>query len=224
MGTGRQIAIREPSGAWREGAPYVVCLAALAIAVWRWHRGVAAGISVLACGCLFFFRDPVRPPPTDHQIIYAAADGRVLRIDRVEHEQCLSGAAVRIVIFLSLVDIHVNRAPIWGRIAFLERRRGGFGPAFSVEASDRNAAELLAIDGDHGRVLVRRTAGLLARRIVTWKEAGQEVAAGEKLGMLKFGSRTDLLFPEGVADVLIREGSYVQAGRTAIARYRDRPA
>jgi len=156
--------------------------------------------------------------------IYAAADGHVLRVDTPGDDTFLRGPCHRVVTFLSLFDVHVNRSPVAGTITLLERQQGGFAATFNVAASDRNAAELVGIEGEHGRVLVRRTAGLIARRILTWTRFGQHVDAGLKLGMLKFGSRTDVLFPLGAAQVLVKEGDYVRAGRTVIARYHQTPS
>jgi len=216
----RALAIPAVSSAVREGLPLVGFLTALALLLGRWNRGVATALLALAGFCLLFFRDPPRHAPDNPLAIVAAADGRILRIDRVEHEPFVGGPCIRLVTFLSLFDVHVNRSPVTGTIRLLERRRGGFGPTFDVERSDRNAAEIVGIEGTRGRLVVRRTAGLVARRIVTWVSPMESVVAGQKLGMLKFGSRTDLLLAEGKVTITVKEGDHVRAGSTVVARYR----
>jgi phosphatidylserine decarboxylase len=244
-----------PLAAMREGAPLVVALALAGVAVARRRRLWGGGLLALAAWCGWFFRDPPRRCPAEPGVLYAPADGVVTTVDAVEWDWFFHGRALRIVIFLSIFDVHVNRSPAAGRLVAYRRDPGGFAPAFLVGPSERNARQLLGIEMDSPkslvlspkstiggspqtqevglrtqdlgprthdfgrRIVVAQVAGLLARRIVSWRLPGDELAAGEKLGMIRFGSRTDLLVPAGQAAPLVRPGETVRAGLTPLARY-----
>jgi phosphatidylserine decarboxylase len=164
---------------------------------------------VLAAFCLYFFRDPDRTAPTGDAIV-APADGKVVAIKQ------LSPTETRISIFLNIFDVHVNRTPIPGRITEVLYRKGKFLVASHEEASVENEQNTLVVEGARGRVVCRQIAGLIARRIVCHKKAGDVVAAGERIGYIKFGSRVDILFgPEWRPNVKV--GERVSAGTTVLA-------
>jgi phosphatidylserine decarboxylase len=162
----------------------------------------------------FFFRDPERTPPQVAGALLAPADGRVMEIrERVEDPHV--GVARQVSIFLSPLDVHVNRAPIGGLVVTVDHRPGTHRAAYRVQASERNERTTIAIQGTAGRVVVRQVAGVLARRIVCRVRPGDELAAGERFGMIKFGSRTDLVVPAS-ARVSVRVGDHVRAGETVM--------
>lgn len=163
----------------------------------------------LAAFCLYFFRDPERIPSPD-EVIFSPADGKVVSVRQISPEE------TRISIFLNIFNVHVNRAPISGKITEVLYRKGRFLVASHEAASVENEQNTLVIDGRRGRVICRQIAGLIARRIVCYKQAGDSVLAGERIGYIKFGSRVDVLFgPEWKAAVNV--GDKVSAGTTVLA-------
>lgn len=149
--------------------------------------------------------------------MYAAADGFVTSVDRGE-DPWLDEEAVSISTFLSVHNVHVNRSPVDGEIVKVEEVEGGFAPALFAR-SEENRRRRLAIDGPHGRVVVVQVAGLLARRISGWAGTGDTVTAGQRIGIIHFGSRTDVVLPARAVEVLVRRGDRVRAGVTPVARY-----
>jgi len=207
-------------GTAREGGRYVAALSLATVPLWRWRPAVGLAALALAGGVAAFFRDPVRPWPTDPALLYAPADGFVIGVDRVDYAWHVGRPAHRISIFLSLFDVHVNRSPVAGTIVAARDLGSGFFPAMDFRRSHDNRRRELAFDTAHGPLLVVQVAGLLARRVVGWVGPGDAVAAGQKLGMITFGSRTDLLVPLDAAAPLVETGARVAGGRTAIARWR----
>ncbi|MFQ5846473.1 MAG: phosphatidylserine decarboxylase [Candidatus Methylomirabilales bacterium] len=195
-----------------EGWPFI--LPPLGGALLLWMIGLTAGallLGLLACAVAFFFRDPNRVPPAEAGAILAPADGRVVRVASAGD----GGSGNEISIFLSLFDVHINRAPCGGRVSEVRPSRGAFKVAWKAEASHVNAQTLIHLQGGPGDIFVRQVAGILARRIVTWVQPGQEVRAGERIGMIRFGSRVDLLLPEGVHP-RVQIGDYVRGGESII--------
>ncbi|MDP9443603.1 MAG: phosphatidylserine decarboxylase [Actinomycetota bacterium] len=173
----------------------------------------------LAAAVVAFFRDPERPLPQDPSLVYAASDGFVTRVDGDVEEPWLPGRrATRITVFLSLSDVHVNRSPVGGRVTRMEQLGAGFAPALLGGARD-NRRNRLALDGPAGPVVVVQVAGALARTISNWAQVGDRVVAGERLGLIHFGSRTDVLLPLGAVEVLVERGTRVRAGVTPLARF-----
>jgi phosphatidylserine decarboxylase len=151
--------------------------------------------------------------------VYAAADGLVTTVEESVPDPWLpDGHAVRITTFLNLQNVHVNRSPVAGRLTEETSIGGGYAPALFPGAAD-NARRRIAIDGPAGRVVVVQVSGLLVRKISSWVAKGETVAAGQRIGMIHFGSRTDVLLPIGSAVVLVRPGQRVLAGVTPLARY-----
>ena len=203
----------------REGLPYVGALALAAGPLWRWRRGVGIAALAAAGGCAAFFRDPVRHLRADPSLLYAPADGAVIGVDRVESPWHLGRPALRIAVFLSILDVHVNRSPADGRIVDVRDLGGGFAPAMSFRRSHGNRRREIALETERGPLVVVQVAGLLARRIVGWAGVGDVVRAGQKLGMITFGSRTDLLVPLGAGESLVSVGRHVRGGQTPVARW-----
>jgi phosphatidylserine decarboxylase len=202
----------------REGIVYVLVPGALMIiflVLGFWILGILFG--VLAAFMAFFFRDPRREPPTDTDVVVAPADGLVTRVQAIQESD--DHAATLISIFLSPLDVHINRAPIAGKITSVSYTRGKFLMATDERASLVNEQNALTIQGEKITVVCKQVAGILARRIVCWKEAGERVALGERFGMIKFSSRTDILLP-GSVEVLVNKGKRVKGGTTIIGRMR----
>ena len=202
----------------REGISYVLVPAALAGVVFLlgfWPGAVLLGILAAFMG--YFFRDPERRPPLDPNVVVAPADGRVTRVRPVEEGSDESATVVSI--FLSPLDVHINRAPIAGEITNVAYTRGKFLMATNENASLVNEQNALTIKGERITIVCKQIAGILARRIVCWKRAGEQVALGERFGLIKFSSRTDILLPASV-DVVVAVGARVKGGTTIIGRIR----
>lgn len=176
---------------------------------------VAIPFVILAAFMAFFFRDPKRVTPTDASVVVSPADGRVTRIETLSSDDEPSSKIVSI--FLSPFDVHINRAPIAGSITNVSYTRGKFLMATREEASLVNEQNALTIRGERVTVVCKQIAGILARRIVCWKRAGDELSLGERFGLIKFSSRTDLILPPEV-EVTISEGMKVRGGVTIIGR------
>jgi len=165
----------------------------------------------------FFFRDPDREIPADPKAVVAAADGVVKDISEVDESDVLKTKMRRIGIFLSIFDVHTNRAPIEGRIIYRQHREGLCLDARNPECADKNEAMTWAFENPHATLVVRQLTGAIARRIVAWAEVGDELHKGDRFGMIRFGSRTEVYLPLA-ADVLVKVGDHVAGGSTTIAR------
>ena len=202
----------------RDGIPWVAIPLALAIIPMLFGLWWIAIVFILVAAFMgFFFRDPRRKIPTEPGIILAPADGRVTL---VTHGQPEVGSDSLVSIFLSPLDVHVNRAPIAGKIKAVQYKKGKLVMATDERARDVNEQNTLTIEGDNTRVKCSQIAGILARRIVCWKREGDRVELGERFGMIKFGSRTDVLLPSSV-DVIVKKGMRVRGGVTIIGRIRQ---
>lgn len=200
----------------REGIPYIVVPAILAAgAIIPGYWPVSVVFLLLCAFMLFFFRDPYRQSPAEPDIIVAPADGRITRICFLEPENESSPTLVSI--FLSPLDVHINRAPIAGKITDVSYLKGKFLMATNERASLVNEQNILTIDGAKVNVVCKQIAGILARRIVCWKQKNDLVELGERIGLIKFSSRTDLILPAS-AKVVVSEGMKVRGGTSIIAR------
>jgi len=193
--------------------PLALMLVLLLLGLWP----VAILFGILAAFMAFFFRDPKRVPPADDNLVVSPADGRVTRVKSINEDD--EKSATLVSIFLSPLDVHINRAPIAGQITNVSYTRGKFLMATDERASLVNEQNVLTIEGEKITVVCKQIAGILARRIVCWKQAGDRVTLGERFGLIKFSSRTDVLLPESV-EVLITEGQRVKGGTTIIGRIR----
>ncbi len=203
----------------KEGWPIIAGVAALALPLGALDRRLIWPPLLLAGAIAGFFRDPQRVTPPDDDRIYAAADGIVLAVDEVDEPWFIGGRGLRIVTFLSLFNVHVNRAPTAGRLVKVRHIDGGYAPAMNRIGAEKNERQLLAIDGAHGPLVVVQVAGLLARCIRLWVTTDTILRRGQKIGMIKFGSRTDVIMPLGTARALVAKGDRVRAGITPLARY-----
>ena len=198
----------------KEGIPFILIPIAIALifAFFQIWIGVAVFIG-LALFMAYFFRDPRRTIPTEADIIVSAADGKVTCVEERENGKFVS-------VFLSPVDVHINRAPIAGRVLKVELFQGKKAPATSNEASQTNERNAMTIEGEKMTVVCTQIVGILARRIVCWSKTGDTLALGEKYGLIKFGSRTDLLMPKNV-EIFVKVGDRVIGGETIIAKLLD---
>jgi len=186
---------------------------------WRVAVKLGAGIVIILCAYfLYFFRDPDRRPPADTSAIVAGADGTVAAITELREENYLKTDCIRISIFLSLFDVHVNRAPIAGKSSFLGYFPGKRFFTFQDKSSDLNQHNKILIEGEHTRCLVNQIVGPVCRRVVYWPDHDKAVGVktGERIGMMKFGSRLDMYFPKQNVAIRIRKGDKVSAGETVV--------
>lgn len=197
------------------GWPFILVPLALALGALGggWPK-TALALGLLTAFMVFFFRDPERHPPAVPGAVLAPADGRVMEI-REAVEDAFVGTGRQVSIFLSPLDVHVNRAPIAALVADVQYRPGAFRPAYRTEASEANERTTIALQGQEVRVVVRQIAGVLARRIVCRVRPGDKVAAGERIGLIKFGSRVDLVVPWSVR-LSVKTGDRVRAGETVM--------
>ena len=208
----------------REGLPFVISTAGPAVVLLLAAAQVggavlwalAITISLLALAVIGFFRDPERSGPKGDELILSPADGKVIKIDHVEESSYVQGEALRISIFLSLFDVHVNRYPVSGAVKLRDYAPGRFEPAWRTSASHSNERASTGIDA-HGRpVLVNQIAGLAAKRIVTYAQVGDVVEQGERMGMIRFGSRVDIYVPNN-AVTNVKVGERAVGGVTVLA-------
>jgi len=186
-------------------------------------RSVAVTFLALTGVFLFFFRDPDRPIPSDTDAVLAPADGRGMVAGAPPGQACPAGNWQQISIFLSPMDVHVNRLPISGRVTKVEYHPGRFLPAYRADAGDLNEYTEVTIDHDGQPVVVRQIVGVLARRIVCRVKEGASVRAGERFGVMKFGSRMDIFVPAS-ATLNVKVNEKVVGGVTVIARLAEREA
>lgn len=223
----RQIKARVRLPFAREATAELILTTLVILTLWiAWARWTSAGLlsislgaTLLWLGLLFFMRDPQRTPPEEEGIYLAPADGRVMVIDEVQEAGFVDGPALRIAIFLSLFDVHVNRSPLSGEVRKVRHVPGRFLQAFRDEASQVNEYNDIGFQDGSRRILVKQIAGILARRIVCSVREGDQVRAGQRVGMIKFGSRTEVFLPPD-SQVEVRLGDTVRGGLTILARRR----
>jgi phosphatidylserine decarboxylase len=209
----------------KEGIPFIIlflapalAFAALGYILGGWILWTAAALCVfLAAFMAFFFRDPDRSCPSDETVIVSPADGRVVSVAPVDSS--VKEPATQVSIFLSPLDVHINRSPIAGEIIDFVYKPGAFHVASRDIASVENEQNIVTVRGPRVTIVFRQIAGLLARRVVFWKRKGDRVALGEKIGLMKFSSRMDVVMPHEV-EVLATKGQRVIGGITVIGRVR----
>ena len=207
---------------WKVGAPYYVPLLVLAVIVQfgAQRLGYAwAGIPFwgLFLFTLNFFRDPPRRITDDTHVIVSPADGKVDAIEELDETPYFDGPCTCVSIFLNVFNVHVNRTPDNATVTRIEYREGEFRNAMDPESRQVNESNTLYLDTQHGPMTVRQISGAIARRIVCVVDEGKQLTKGEKFGMIKFGSRTELYFPQG-AEIMVRKGQNVKGGSSDIAR------
>ena len=210
-----------------EGWPFIATAWTLALgaglAAARWGGAwwvMPAVLSILAIWVVAFFRDPIRRGPRGDRYVLAAAEGKVLQVTEVDEPMYLKERAVRITVFLSVFDVHVNRYPVGGTVELVHYNPGKFLHAADEKASLENEQSSVGLRGPRGRVLVRQIAGLIARRIVTDGKPGDLAAQASRLGLIRFGSRTDVFLPLSArATVQVKPGDRIRVGGTVLAEY-----
>ena len=193
----------------------------LARVSWRKAFIFSGIVTVVLVGYLLvFFRDPVRTPSPDPRDIMAGAEGKIMAVVEVDEPEFLKTKAVRISVFLSLIDVHVNRSPIAGTIEHAQYYPGARFFTFEEKSSELNQHSSIVIRNSQTTCLVKQIVGPVARRVVYWVEPGQVIKKGDSIGMMKFGSRLDMYFPRDDVDVVVKKGDKVRAGETVVARLR----
>ena len=204
----------------REGVPFVAGSVALLLACavaaqfYPFILYAAALFGIVSCFMVYFFRDPHRTPPDQAGAVVSAADGRIVEIQPVE-EEYLQGSGTRVSVFLSPLDVHINRVPLDGRVDFVARHRGGFRAAYKSDASTQNEQSIIGISNGATRLVVKQIVGVLARRIACYLSEGDEVLLGQRFGLIRFGSRVDHLLPQSVR-ITVGVGDRVRGGETII--------
>jgi phosphatidylserine decarboxylase len=202
----------------RAGWPFVLGALAVALIVgWWFGRVWAVPFLVLGAFFLFFFRDPDRHPPAGDDLVLSPADARIMVTGDVPWAGAPPGEWKIISMFLSPMDVHVNRIPVAGTVRQVEYHPGKFLPAYKTEAGELNEWTEVWIDRPGGPVVVRQIVGVLARRIVCRVKQGDHVQGGERFGVMKFGSRIDLFLPR-TATILVKAGDKVVGGEAILAR------
>ncbi|HED09213.1 MAG TPA: phosphatidylserine decarboxylase family protein [Caldithrix abyssi] len=210
----------------KEGYPIIggTLLIVLALAAGAYFTGsltleILTGVFIaLTFFHLYFFRDPVRPVPEGEKLIISPADGHVVKIEEVDEPLYFKEKVRKVSIFLSVFDVHVNRMPIAGEVDFVDYRPGRFLAAFADDASDHNEQSVIGVRSDHGRVLFKQIAGLIARRIIYYSRVGDQVKPGERMGLIRYGSRIDMFFPLDV-EVKVKLKQRVRCGASVIGEF-----
>jgi len=200
----------------RDGIYYALGMAVVAAAIgWLTHSLAFAALPILlGAFFLWFFRDPERKIPTGDGLIVSPADGKVTCVETTQ----LNGApCTRISIFLNVFDVHVNRSPITGVIKSAVYKKGQFGNAMAAASADDNEQNTVTLEGDSMTVVFKQIAGLLARRIVFNHKPGEKLLRGQRVGLIKFGSRTDVIFPQP-AEISVKLGDRVKGGESILAK------
>ena len=217
-----------------EGLPYIACLLALCLAIsfYAFKRPAllifAFVVWLLFIEVCYFFRDPERKIFHAPNVIVSPADGKIIAIKTMIEDVFVKQECIRVSIFMNIFSVHVNRAPISGDIEYYHYNPGKFISAFKEKASLDNEQVLIGIRGEiegkgEVKILTKLIAGLIARRIVLWKQKGDSVIKGERMSMIKFGSRVDLYLPLGV-ELKTKEGEWVKAGETIIGIIKENPS
>lgn len=164
---------------------------------------------------IYFFRDPYRIISTDETQFVSPADGRVMEITELDEDTFIKGRAIKVSIFLSIFNVHINRSPISGKVRYISYRPGKYLPAFKSHASEINERNTIGIENPRTKVLVHQITGFVARRIVCWSKKGDILNQGDKFGLIKFGSCTEIIVPYGV-DIMVKKNDIVRGGITII--------
>lgn len=195
----------------KEGLPFVLVPALIAMLLAYFQLWIfAAVLAAIALFMAYFFRDPYRESPAGEGLIVAGADGTVTRIDETDEGKLVS-------VFMSPLDVHINRSPIAGKVTKAEYIRGKKAPATSNTASFTNERNSLTITGEQFTIRCTQIAGIMARRIVCWSKEGDELKRGQKFGLIKFSSRTDVLMPSNT-ELMVKIGDHVKGGETILGR------
>jgi len=201
----------------KEGMIFILPLGVLSLILWILRLPILAGLSTfLTLFVIFFFRDPERGVPPDDKAILSPADGKVIQVQPCLEERFLQGPAIKISVFMSLFNVHVNRNPLSGRVVDSSYAPGQFLRADLDRASSANEQNALLVETPEGaRLLVVQIAGLIARRIVCWVKKGDSVVRGQRFGLIRFGSRLDIYLPQNI-QLQVRPGQRATGGQTIL--------
>lgn len=199
----------------KESTPYIILLAAFALILCFIFPVTALIPIILLIFILYFFRDPERKISIDEKTFLSPADGTVMGVSEIIENSYIGGKAKKVTIFLSVFNVHVNRSPIAGKVTYVEYREGKYLPAFKSHASELNERNTIGIENSVTKALVHQITGLVARRIVCWSKKGDLLEQGERFGLIKFGSCTELIVPEDV-EIRVKKGDVVRGGITVI--------
>lgn len=203
----------------REGWPYigifVLLTILLALISHNYFLLIPLGLAIFAA---YFFRNPERNIPDEEGLILSPADGKIMEISTVWEDRYLESPAIQVRIFLSLFNVHINRVPFAGEVEWLSKSGSTYLPAYKKEAGSSNVSNYVGIQSNSGKILVVQITGLVARRLVCWLKPGDQVQSGERLGLIKFGSCTELYLPVST-EILVQPGDKVRGGETIIGRF-----
>jgi phosphatidylserine decarboxylase len=194
---------------------YLLMLTGLLVFFYCVQPALMALPVLLIAFILYFFRNPQRNVPAGKNMILSPADGVIMEIEEVYEDKFIKDRAIRVSVFLSINNVHLNRSPLAGEVKYRYYRHGKFIPAFKSHASEINEKNFIGIESQSFKVLVCQITGFIARRIKCWVDEGQKLAAGEIIGIIKFGSGTELYIPVG-SKLLVKKGDKVRAGETII--------
>lgn len=202
----------------RESIPFVAVALFITIALFFLYLPLSTISFGVLIFILYFFRDPKRTIPDDKNVIVSPADGKVIIIDECDEPIFSKGKMKRIAIFLSVLDVHVNRSPYESRVIAIKYQPGKFLDARNPDAGSQNETQNWLLDTSHGALVVRQIAGAIARRIVAWKQENDILATGERIGMIRFGSRTDIYLPQQ-CKIQVKIGDRVKGASSIIATW-----
>lgn len=199
----------------KESIPYVAILSIFVVGLYFIHPFLTIIPIVLILFILYFFRDPYRNIEFDEKTFLSPADGTVMDITDIHDDTFIKGDAKKVTIFLSVFNVHINRAPIKGEVSYTSYRPGKYLPAFKPHASEENERNTIGIENEHTKVLVHQITGLIARRIVCFSKEGDFLNQGDKFGLIKFGSCTELIVPSNV-EIKVKKGDVVRGGTSIL--------
>jgi phosphatidylserine decarboxylase len=204
-----------------DGIPVVASLLGAGV-LWKLSKKRGWPIPFMMAGfATWFHRDPKRLVVADRSLCLAAADGQVIGVREIRHPRLGDETWTRVETFLAPTNVHINRSPVAGRVIDRWEEPGGYSPAFLGDA-ENNDSSYIVLETEHGRCAIAQRSGVLARKIFTWCQKGELLTQGERYGLIRLGSRTDIYLPKGSAEVLVQVGDRVIAGRTPVARYHDK--
>lgn len=199
----------------KECIPYAVVLSVIIILLLYFCAWASIPFILLLFFVIFFFRDPERAVPDDDSLILSPADGVIMDIRDVEDDYFTDKKAIKVTIFLSLFNVHINRSPIRGKVVNKAYRPGKYLPAYKSHASELNERNTIYIENEKSKVIVHQITGLVARRIVCWSKKGDMLKQGERFGIIKFGSCTEILVPRST-EIKMHKGDTVRGGLSVI--------
>ena len=207
-----------------DGWKFIIPLLMLAVILFFFWKIGSLLLFGLVALTLFFFRDPERKVPAGKDLILSPADGKVIDISEVEEENFLRSRVKVIKIFMSIFNVHIQRSPVKGKVEWIEYKPGKFMAAYTEEASRENESNLIGIqksdqrDSNKDRILVKQVAGRVARRICCWCKEGDNLIAGQRIGMIKFGSRAEVYLPQEI-EIKVKKGDRVVGGETLLGKF-----